>query len=148
MKYSYFFYFQMLKDKKIIHKTDGKNIHSRYRKELLNKLLAWTPLVLSTSHFVYICSCYCVICKTIQTSCFLRETSWFNTSICYIFFSRPRPFRWGDRQAAGENMQPAGPRHPAWLTSTVSRHWILSVQTQKRPCSLSHRLHPEMKIPE
>lgn len=38
MKY---FYFQMLKDKKIIHKTDGKkttNIHSHYRKKLLNKL--------------------------------------------------------------------------------------------------------------
>lgn len=24
----------------------------------------------------------------------------------------------------GENVQPAGPRHPAWLTSTLSRHWI------------------------
>lgn len=42
MKY---FYFQMLKDKKIIiHKTDGKNIHSHYRKKLQNKLLTWIPL--------------------------------------------------------------------------------------------------------
>lgn len=63
----------MLKDKKIIHKTDGKNIHSHYRKELLNKLLMWTPLVFSISHFVCNPSCYFVICKTIKTNYFLRE---------------------------------------------------------------------------
>lgn len=34
----------MLKDKKIIHKTDGKNIHSHYRKKLLNKLLVDSAL--------------------------------------------------------------------------------------------------------
>lgn len=72
-----YFYFQMLKDKKKIHKTNGnKNIHDR--KELLKKAPRIDP---PPSHFVYscICSCYCVICKTLQMV-FPQTDSWLDTS--------------------------------------------------------------------
>lgn len=69
MKY---FYFQMLKDKKIIiHKTDGKTfIPITGRSYRTNSPCGFR---LSFSHFVCNPSCFCVICKTRKQNFFPLE---------------------------------------------------------------------------
>lgn len=102
----------------------------------------WIPLAFSISHFVCNPSCYFIICKRYQSKCFLRER-------CDL--TSPRPVH---GPPGGDGQPAAGQSAACWPSSCVGdehrpKHLIKrgNIQT-KEACSLSHRLHPEMNIPE
>lgn len=94
MKY---FYFQMLKDKKIIHKTDGKKKPNKHSFPLQEEATEQTHVVFPISPECNP-SCYFHICKSTETDYFPRESCDWTPPLP----PRPRPFSGdGGQEAAG-----------------------------------------------
>lgn len=131
MKY---FYFQMLKDKKIIiHKTDGKTFIPITGRSYRTNSSYGFRLSFLIPHFLRDPSCYFVICKTWKTNYFLRDC-------CDLTSPLPSPPVHGP---SGEDGQKAAGRICSLLPDSsrvVDKHHPKTLnykcgdtQTKKRP---------------